>query len=110
MKLNLPTEHFIQSLAIFSATESEHSELWPEIIRYGYIYLLSPQTGLSSSALAILANAAKVNTGMIKIEKHVVAMSKNKWWQNRCLSIILFSEIIRGIIKTPNYQNLIKSP
>lgn len=47
---------------------------------------------------------------MLKIEKYVVQISKNKWWQNRCLAIVLFSEMIRGVIRTPNYQNLIKSP
>lgn len=62
MKINLPTEHFMQCLAVFSGFESENSDLWSDMIRYGNIYFLSTSTCLSSCALAILANAAKVNS------------------------------------------------
>ncbi|CAK87434.1 unnamed protein product (macronuclear) [Paramecium tetraurelia] len=109
MKSNLSVEHFMQCLAVFSSFEQETSELWNEMKRYGYIYFSSSSTSLSSSALAILCNAAKANS-QVKIDKHVMTLAKNRWWQNRCLCVILFSEMIRAVIKTPNYQNLIKSP
>ncbi|KAM3131366.1 hypothetical protein pb186bvf_016548 [Paramecium bursaria] len=110
MKTHLAMEHFLQCLVVFSESETESSDLWPEMIRYGMTYLLNQSCSLSTSAIAILANAAKANSQMLKIDKFVMQIARNNWWQYRCLAVILFSEIIRGIIKTPNYQNLIKSP
>lgn len=49
-----------------------------------------------------------------KVLEHIVkkleGIARNTWWENKCLAIILFSKIIRGIVRSDRYQNLVKNP
>lgn len=74
--------------------------------------LLSPSTNLRTMSLAILEKIADIKHEIVLdiVMPKIDTISKNTWWENKCLAIIVFSKLIKGIVNSEKYNNLIKNP
>lgn len=63
-------------------------------------------------SLSILSHIADLNPELIKsrILPRINRIANYNWWENKCLAIIVFSKVIKGIVYSEKYQQYIKNP
>ena len=92
---------FMQTLVVLIRFEKYYGEanaqLFQNFLHYATLNLFSASTNLRTMSLAIFCHTAD-------------QIQKNTWWENKCLAIVLFSKIIKGIINSEKYQNLVVNP
>lgn len=61
-------------------------------------------------ALALYAHIADLNYELVleRILGKVEALANNDWWETKCLCIIIFAKMIKGIVNSEKYLNLVK--
>lgn len=59
-----------------------------------------------------MCHIADLNPELIKtrILNRINLIATNEWWENKCMALIVFSKIIKGIVYSEKYQQFIKNP
>jgi hypothetical protein len=111
LKEHIPSiDIFMQALTVLIRFEVTYTELQKQLFEdymydlshyrshYAQIHLFSQSPALSSCAISIFSHIAEIAPAVVhgRLYGKVEQIAKNKWWQNRCLAIILFSALARG--------------
>jgi len=105
---------FMQALAVLLTFEDkcdvETEGLLENFLFYAKTGMQSAHPIVKTMALNILANIAKLNYNIVYdfVASKLDTLATEDWWENKAQVIILCSRIIKGIIASDNYQNLVK--
>ena len=74
-------------------------------MKHAITNLCSQSTNYRTMSLAILSHIADLRYEIVlsAINQRIEALAKNEWWENKCLAIIVFSKIIKGIILSEKF-------
>ncbi|EAR84404.1 calponin-like domain protein (macronuclear) [Tetrahymena thermophila SB210] len=107
---------FMQVLVILFQFEDSYTEYNKKLIEDFLLFatqnLFAAATNLRTMSLAIYSHAADLKPDVVlnSLINKIDAISKNQWWECKCLAIIVFSKVIKGIINSDRYQSLVKNP